>query len=459
MLLNSATIVLLLALLNACSYLLPAKDIKDPKTVLNQPKIIKAKTPPVFIRISQVRDKILDQEITINKQNITLIDAINIVMPSVSVVAKDSGVKLNKKIAIRANKLIFENYLAQLSDISGYDIRVDKNTVSIASTLAKSWDLSTLSLSQSDNTLAMTTQPNNKGASQKINSNNDTWRSILIDIKRILGNSGILTSNEQLGQIYAIAPVAKIKFVDNWITKLIKNSKKQIHFDIAIIETNINNDSGAGLDLSITSNNNNGVGVISVGSLLSSPKIFSDINLELLVDLLNKKGYVKVRNQPNIRISNGSKATISTGDDIAYVSSLQSTVDQNGNVITTPVIKTINVGLSIELAAKVSDDNKLITLNITPVVSSIISFIELSTGSGQTAQQLRLPNIALTKLSTQVVIRPNESVLVAGLYADVVSKASKSSNNDILSKLFSGEQKSVTQKEVSLFITPHLLEL
>lgn len=456
MLLNKVFLIfVILMFMSSCSSS-PELKLKE----LPEPPIIKQYSTPVIVKITEYRNKLLDKPINtnINDNNIGLADAINIAAPNISVAVIDKDVMLNQKISIRASELTtFDVYLKQLSNITGYNIFIKDKTVYIASNVEKLWDLSTLALDEANLEPTILTQ--DKDAPQKISANNN-WQSILTNIKVILGNNSIVTDNKQLGQIYAIAPIAKINLADKFLKNLIRNSKKQIHFDIAIIETNVNNASGAGLDLSLSSksSSNNGA-VLNISKLLTSPLIFDDVNLDILIDILNKKGYAKIRNQPNIRMRNGTQITISTGDDISYVSSLESTTDKNGNVITTPVIKTINVGLSIKLAAKVSDNNKLITLNITPVVSSIISFTELSTGSGQASQELKLPNIALTELSTQVTVRPNESVLIGGLYADVVSKAAKSSGNFLLNAIFASDTKSVSEKEILLFITPHLLEL
>jgi hypothetical protein len=98
---NKLLSILLVTLLASCTNEIdknnPKKDVVDPQPIVINSAQSQA---PVFIRTTNIKDKLLIQRININQQNISLIDAINLPMPSISVVAKDSEVLLNRKISM-----------------------------------------------------------------------------------------------------------------------------------------------------------------------------------------------------------------------------------------------------------------------------------------------------------------------------------------------------------------------
>ena len=465
-------ITALIIFLSACSNTYETKvEIKEPSAITT-PKTVP--NTPVFVRKINIKDKILNKRININQRSISLIDAINLPMPQLVVVAKDSEVLLNKKISIRANNQRFGDYLKQLSSASKYHITINGNMVNVASKLSMSWDLSTLSMpepSDSDAPAVVVQDENAQGAPQLINSQSD-WQSVVTQIENILGKDATVSFNERLGSVHASSTPDKIQLADNWIKELITGSQKQVFFEVAIIETTLNNSSGTGIDFSLLNKGSNGdfgisnlsqtsiagAGIISIGTLLKTPLIFGDINLEVLLNLLKKQGQVKISNHPNILITNGGSTTLKTGNNVDYIASVDSSTDQNGNIVTTPVIKKQNTGLSIKLTAKISRDNKRITVNVLPKISAIKSSTKLATGSGQSAQEITLLDVSLTELSTQVIVRPNQSILVGGLYADNISKASKGINGDFLNAVFGSTTQEINKKEILIFLTPTLVK-
>ncbi|VVH62892.1 hypothetical protein BSPWISOX_2952 [uncultured Gammaproteobacteria bacterium] len=475
---NKLLSILLVTLLASCTNEIdknnPKKDVVDPQPIVINSAQSQA---PVFIRTTNIKDKLLIQRININQQNISLIDAINLPMPSISVVAKDSEVLLNRKISIRANNQFFGDYLKQLSSVSKYHITLNGNMVFIASSLSKSWDLSTLAMrnpSTSNEDISVVVQDKKtKDAPQSvISATQSDWQSIVDEIKAILGKGSIVSNNHKLGSIHATGRPDKMQLADKWIKELISGSQKQVFFSVAIIEKSISNSAGTGIDFSILSRKNKGVfnfdnknenGLVfglSPDALADGAFGIGNLNLNVLLNILENDGVVKVTNQPTILITNGNSATLNTGNNIDYIASVKSSTDQNGNIVTTPVIKKQNTGLKIKISAKISKDNKRITVNVLPTISTVKSATKLATGSGQSAQEVTLLDIALTELSTQVIVKPGQSILVGGLYADSIAKTSKGLNGDgdLLNVLFGSSNDSSSKKEILILLTPTLVQ-
>lgn len=429
---------------------------------------------PVFIRTTNIKDKILNDKVSLNQQDITLIDAINLVMPQLSVVAADSVVLLNKKISVRFNNQRFGDYLKHLSSASKYHITISGNIVKVASSLSKSWDLSTLALSAKGPSSSAQNIKQEDDAPRLVDQSGvNDWQAMIAELPALLGDGATISSNERIGFIHITASPDKIKLADTWIKDIAAGLRKQVFFTLRIIETRSNKSDGSGIDFSLISKGKQGdfgisaeavatsagAGVIKIGTLLNTPLILGDANLEFILNFLAQQGKVKVTNTPKILVSNGTSAKIKTGSNFDYISSVESVTDQNGNVVTTPIIQKRDIGLGLELSAKVAKNNKLITVNVLPTLTAIKDSNTIRTGTGQTAQEVTLLDVALTQLSTQVLIKPGQSVLIGGLFIDNLEKASKGVDNTILNSILGSSQASNNKTEIIILLTADLIVL
>lgn len=445
--------LLLTALLISCNN----KEIK-PDLKINQ-NIYNAKKPQakynnlVFVRVNNIKDKILNKKVNINQQNISLIDAINIVMPNINIIAKDSDVVLTKKVSVRADNLNFGEYLKQLASVSKYYITTNGKKVFIASKLTKTWDVSTLV----DNQSVITT--NNEGLSSA--SNTSDLDEIVKQLKTILGNNAFINHNNKFGTLSISSTVDKINLADNYISQLITSSKKQIFFDIKIIETNIDDSASAGVDFSIFSNGTSdidaGSGAISISSMLKKPIVFNELKIDLLLNLLDKYGKTQIVNNPTILLQNGSRKAIKTTQNSTYIKSIETTVQDGGAVIVTPQTAEISTGLELSIAGVIANNNKLISIDIHPKVSSIKSWERLTTGSGDYSQELNLPSFNETDLNVKAMIKPGQTMLIGGLYAESYAADINSSNNEILDSVFGSTKTKKDKKEILILVTPTLM--
>jgi hypothetical protein len=435
-------------------------EITKPNLVINQDiyneqKPQKVQTTDMFVRITNIKDKLLSKKVTINQQNISLIDAINIVMPSINVIAEDSDVELNKQVSVRADSIDFGSYLKQLANISKYHITTDGDKVFISSKLTKSWDLSTFINKES----VITT--NGEGLqSAAVNNNLDE---VVRQLKSMLGDDAFVNYNKDFGLLNVSSAVDKINLADNYLTKLIDNSKKQIFFDVQIVETNIDDNLNAGIDFSIfskgaTSGIGGSSGVISISSMLKKPIVFDELNLDLMLNLLNQYGKTQVINNPSILLQNGVKKTLTTGEQSSYVKSIESTV-QDTSVIVTPVIESLSTGLELEIGGIVSANNKIITIDVHPKLSSIKSWEKLTTGSGDYTQEYNLPSFNETDLSVKVMVKPGQTLLIGGLYAESYAADENSADNKLLDAVFGSNKTNKTKKQILVLIKPTLMQL
>jgi len=128
---------------------------------------------------------------------------------------------------------------------------------------------------------------------------------------------------------------------------------------------------------------------------------------------LSNFGAVKNISQPQINVLSGSEARQRAADTENYVSQVAETID-NGQSTTSVTTSSVDTGFTITIGS--AWDNATVYADIEielSDVSEIEDFDFSSTGGGSTTVQL--PKTTEREVSTQVRIRPGDSLLIAGL--------------------------------------------
>jgi type II secretory pathway component GspD/PulD (secretin) len=449
-----------------------------------QSPIVFEKEPmPIFVSIKAPQDLKLAQKVNISiKQPINLLAAIDFADNSLSISA-DAGVDLDKKFSIKFNNQSLSRYFDYLQNITGYYLALVDSVVYIKSSESKTWQLQSLSISseppttsakndiQLSNSTTATSKSNNVQTSINEPLFLSEWQQIVKHIKEILGTKAIVVDNQQLGTVSAIGLPLKIKQVDLWLDELIKSSNRQVHLQVQVLDVTVDNAVGQGINWNLISNqsskfqignkaqqNIDGAGLISIGTPAGALiNLGKKITLDVMLDLLAKQGKVRIENQPNITVTNGAEAYISTGDEFSFVSQVNATPDDHGNVITSSEIERMSVGVEMRVTPKILPDNRIV-VSIVPIISSIKSFTTITSGSGISVQEFQTPNIALQKLATKVIVDNGKTIHLGGLIATKVVNAAKGlPNSGILDVFFRGVQTSLERREIVILITPTIV--
>ncbi len=284
-----------------------------------------------------------------------------------------------------------------------------------------------------------------------------------------------LTSIRSLGLIRAVGSPRRVQLLDEWLTTLMRTSTRQVHLDMKALEVSLNDKRGRGIDWEAFGERINGNTIIT-GALLGDAPIDADTatggllgigadiargndNVTAIVQFLGRYGEVRLLNQPNLTVTNGRTATLSSGDEIAFIASVTQTVSGEGGFATvTPTIGRILVGITIAVTPRVLDDERIL-IEVTPVVSTLKSFTDFDIGGNVFSN----PNIALQELSTQVITRHGQTVNLGGLIFSRVQDALNGLPHDpgegkFLNMLFEGKSAELDRREFVLTITPQLVE-
>jgi len=215
------------------------------------------------------------------------------------------------------------------------------------------------------------------------------------------------------------------KLADNYFQRLRANTA-MIVFETYIWEVSLNSGNSTGIDweaidsfgkFNASVNINGSVGAdftnpISIG--LPTTQALGATPTEL-IQFLSQYGAVKTISQPQITVLSGSSAALRVADTENYVSEVSQTI--NGENSTTSVSTdsvdsgfTLNIGSSWDKSTVYANVN----INLTNV-DQIEDFTFSDGGAGGTDTIIQLPQTTERELTTQIRVRPGDSVLIAGL--------------------------------------------
>ncbi len=136
-----------------------------------------------------------------------------------------------------------------------------------------------------------------------------------------------------------------------------------------------------------------------------------------IFDFLSQFGAVKTISQPKITVLSGSEAHLRVADTQNYVSQVSQTLD-NGQVSTSVNTSSVDTGFELTIAS--SWDNSTVYADIDISLQNVIQidnfpFSSQGAGGNATSTTIQLPQTAERELTTQVRVRPGDSLLIAGL--------------------------------------------
>jgi len=182
----------------------------------------------------------------------------------------------------------------------------------------------------------------------------------------------------------------------------------------------------------------------------------------IAIEALKEYGTTNVLSNPKITLMNGHGASITVGEDITYIDSVESTTDENGNVTYTVETGSVLSGLGLAVMANIVDDDEVV-LYIVPVTSELQQAatgddIEYRAFGGA---QVGLPRVRLREISTMARIKDGETLVIGGH----IDKTEGDTTNSVpflgdlpgLGWLFKHESKSVVSRELVIFITPKII--
>ena len=243
------------------------------------------------------------------------------------------------------------------------------------------------------------------------------------------------------GPPYRVAAIKReIELLDVPVTSVVLETEF-----VELSETGARN---LGLDF----NNANGqIGAASVSyakgfpGLNDTPK-FGGVTAAFQVALYAQiaKGEGKIVSKPRISAQSGSTAKIVTGDALPILTSIA----LSGVNAVQQQVEYVNVGVTLQIAPRVSDDG-FVTAHVFAVVSSVTGFSQ------------GYPTISQREASTSATVHDGETFIIGGLTEEsrISNKSKLPLLGDIplLGSLFTVEHTNKTKRDLYIVVTPHIV--
>ncbi len=246
---------------------------------------------------------------------------------------------------------------------------------------------------------------------------------VIQGLSAVLGEGTTPVSDPTTRTIIYTATARTSKLAENYFQRLRANTA-MIVFETYIWEVSLNSGNSTGIDYSFSESFdkftagidiNGGVGAnftnpVSIGLPQTIGADPAD-----MIEFLSQFGAVKTISQPQITVLSGAEAELRIADTENFVSEVTSTIsgDQTSTSVSTDSVDS-GFTLTIDSSWDKSTVYANININLTNVVT-IDDFTFSDSGANGTDTIIQLPQTTERELTTQIRVRPGDSVLIGGL--------------------------------------------
>lgn len=282
----------------------------------------------------------------------------------------------------------------------------------------------------------------------------------LIDARR-------LAVNERLNSIVIRDTADKVAIAERLINANDK-AKAEVLVDVELIQLDSN--AARKLGVAISAPSSDGYPITFDPTKLSGSATNFRIPLDKLGDitrsmwgitmpsvtlqLVKSSGEAETLAQPQLRITEGEKGNLVIGDRVPIpTTTFNTTQTQGGNIVPITAFQYQDVGIKIDLEPRVHHNNE-VTMKLKVEVSELGDKVDVGGGNMQ-------PKIGTRSIDSVIRLKDGETSMLAGLlkYRKGTSRSGVPFLADlpVLGPLFRGNTADLTQTELVLTITPHII--
>lgn len=283
----------------------------------------------------------------------------------------------------------------------------------------------------------------------------DVLATIAKGVEAITGTAPITESTTR--SIIYQATSRTAKDVERYFQRL-RASTALIVFEVYIWEVELNSTNATGIDWSkidTFGKFNMGIDIPGGTSLANAVSIGLPTTGDVefggadVFEFISTFGAVKTISQPQITVLSGSQATLRAASTTPYISSLTRSVDE-GQVVVSTETDTVDTGFTMTIDS--AWDNATIYGTIKIELQEFLDFTDFPVQD----DELSLPNTTEREMSTQVRIRPGDSLLIGGLVreTDAFSKDGLGFKDPIIPTSRESES---TNSELVILLKPRVI--
>ncbi len=465
-------------------------------------------SPPAYIQATDKTRELGTRRVSVNAPEVSIGELVATALPDLLLQTGDSGVDLNKRIAVSVRDMPLPDFLDYLGSRSDYDFTIKSGTtplIYVASIAHRTYNLAAISSNRKSTSKVGKSGDSGQGgggggggqgggagagssggqsSSQArrateitITDDQDEWERTINQLRGILQQEGEKTSANVLalrtaGIVDISGKPSAVRTADRFIQSVLKFSEKTVHMGLSIHEVSLNDSKSTGIrwDLltdGFSGNVFNGANVAAnfpSAASVANPGLVTinafaglrDDSLKLLLSFLSQYGKVNLLTQPNITVVNGRSATLNSGQEFSYVESVITNTTSQGTSTITPVLARILVGVEFSITPRVLDDERVL-IDVVPIVSNLQSFQDFTVGD----TSFQTPRIAINEMATQVIVKSGETVHIGGLITDriqeTINRLPTDQGNFLADLFFNSRGNTLERRELVLTISPRIL--
>lgn len=182
---------------------------------------------------------------------------------------------------------------------------------------------------------------------------------------------------------------------------------------------------------------------LSGGQFKLDAFIMNNWNATATIDALIQDQRARILASPSIATLNGKEARIVIGEKVPYKEKTQTTTG------TTETTKFIDVGTNLRVTPQISPDG-YITMAVHPEVSSVSALLDAG------------PRITTREADVVIRVKDGQTIVIGGLIKNedtrIHSRIPIFGHLPMVGFLFGNKSKDLTQTELAVFITPHIIK-
>ena len=328
---------------------------------------------------------------------------------------------------------------------------------------------------------------NDSSTSVENESNNDFWSTLtknisaLIEDKAAAGSGGETNSqniivNRESGIIGIRATSRQHSVVTEFIDRVLGSAQRQVLIEATIAEVTLSDHYQAGIDWSAVASSGSASANIEqsvLGGNVGSTPFFSvnlsDVvngnQLDVTLKALETFGNVKVLSSPKVMALNNQTSMLKVVDNEVYFTTdveVSQGVNGAGATVALAVVETavntVPVGFVMSVTPFI-DENDVVTLNVRPTISRIVSRVDDPNPSLADANVVsKIPVVQVREIESVLKINNGDTAIIGGLMQDQINKQQTGvpvlSSIPFIGGLFSFQDDEFVKSELVIFIRP-----
>ncbi len=434
-------------------------DIKEVKEIYKQAKSsISPPETPDYIPVNEELSPLKERIVSFSLKDASLRDVLYSIAKTVGLnLVIESGVNPDLPITVSLKNISASEALRIILSSADYFYKIDGNILYVMAMdtmifeFGQPYLLQSFSYAVGGDILGSTEKSGELTGNVTITSKSDEktfnlWDAVETNLKQILFDSrGIsqeeggenipsFSINRVAGIIIVTASKRALKNVETYLNTIKDALNRNLLLEARIVEVKLTEGLRYGIDWNAVSKkilklgsvkfSNVGAGTTGFADLSTSSSPFFTLSFTgstesatftHLLEALRTQGDIKVLSNPRLNLMNGQSALLSVGTSQAIISEVTTETDYETNTTTiSPSTENILSGILIGLVPFI-DNNGVISLTITPIISELIKIEERTFGASGSFVQLQLPTIDLREMSTTIKIKNKEMIIIGGL--------------------------------------------